>query len=1732
MAQTINPGTSIITYGAHDGYGGYVSREYTGTGIANEVRSVAENSTAGTLVGRAVQGVPYGDETYTHTLTGDATDAFVIDAASGQISVKQGATLDYETKNSYTGKVTWKVDGHDSVVNLTINVTDVAPGKPNAPTLTRTQFDTESDPALDVTWSAPAANGLTITGYKAQYRKQSTATTTWTTYDGTLSATTTSINLPDLEAGATYEAQVRAITSEEGEGPWSDIGEGTANRAPSATSVSFNGGTFPMGTALDYREAGQGAIGPIFADADGDTLTYSASAQHPALLGVSLSGQAGQAHLRVNLLNPGASKVNFVARDPYGGEVSRSTTITVTANTARDVNENSPGGTNVGGPVTGTPYNGEALSYTLKGKAADSGKFVISTSTGQISVAQGATLDYETDDAYRETETYNGQVTSKFYRGEVHYTVDGHAAVIHVLIRVRDVDGIKLATPTLTRTRFSEQSAPALDVSWTAPTSANETITGYKVQYRKQGATNWTAYSTSTLATTTTSVNLPGLEAGATYEAQARAVTSEEGEGPWSDTGSGQANRPPNLTTLQLVNRTYPVEIAYKGSYPLSASFTDADGDSLRLEAASEYPGIASFGITTKSCATCSGHGERTKVWFYNPATTKLTYGAHDGYGGYVSRTYTGTGVRSSTLTIEENSAAGTRAGVVAARGPNKHEVNDYTLTGEATTSGVFVINSANGHITLAEGASLDYETKSSYTGKVIYTIQGQTATTTLTINVTDVAPGKPDAPTLTRTRFSGQSAPALDVTWTAPTTTRGLTINGYKVQYRKQGASEWTAYSTSTLATTTTSVNLSDLEAGATYEAQARTVTSEEGEGPWSDTGSGQANTPPSASAVSLSDASLNWNESADYDISDKFADADGDTLTYSASPQYPGVLTAAITGSDSDMLAVTAVNPASSTVTYGASDGYGGYVSRAVTITGQRNETRSIAEDSPAGTAVGNPVTGTSYNGETLSYTLTGEAANAFVINSATGQISVKQGATLDYDTKASYTGKVQYTVQGQAATVNLTINVIALWVRLDGPSGPRLSWDPFDVVATFSEPPGDAIEFKHSNVEDDVPVSIVGTTATFTLTPEYYGYRWGTWGYTSRLWVTWRGIKAYFEVSSDADPPRVHRIDGPRETQRGPFRIGIQLTEPTVGFSAEDLTVVRGEVTALRQTSSRYFEADINPTRSGRLTVDIAAGMFQDTVGWDNTVARQYSVNIDFSPDAPDAPSVTPSTDDPQHTLDIAWIAPGTPDAFPITDYDVQYRQAGASEWVSHPFTGTETSTAISSLSVETTYEVRVRAHNSQGSSTWSAPGEGTTSPELDQVIHTTPTPTPTSTPTPTVTPSPTPTATPTPTPETTPTPTPETTPTPTLTPTPPRQSPPPRRNTPTPTPTPETTPTPTPTPTATPTPTPEQTPTHTPTPETTPTATPETTPEPTPETTPQPTPETTLESTPETTPQPTPETTPEPTPETTPQPTPETTPETTPESTPETTPQPTPETTLESTPETTPQPTPETTPEPTPETTPQPTPETTPETTPESTPETTPQPTPETTPEPTPETTPQPILRSEPTPMPGDPMDPAGASSGKSAGSSSGDPGGVSSGGSAGASGSGTATTSSGRSASTSSSKTATTSSGGSASTSSGGLTIITSGTSTSSSTSESTPERTPGSAPEPTHKIVTLTTLTRDPELSMLDYPIADPTRDVNGSRGMAYIQSAVNKPKQALLKKARAPPRLYSLEET
>ena len=107
--------------------------------------SVEENTAAGTAIGDPIAATDQdAGDTLTYSLSGDGMASFDIDAM-GQITVGEGATLDYETKTSYEVTVT-ATDSKDMTdsIDVTINVTDVEEG----PVV---RYDEDNDGAINAT---------------------------------------------------------------------------------------------------------------------------------------------------------------------------------------------------------------------------------------------------------------------------------------------------------------------------------------------------------------------------------------------------------------------------------------------------------------------------------------------------------------------------------------------------------------------------------------------------------------------------------------------------------------------------------------------------------------------------------------------------------------------------------------------------------------------------------------------------------------------------------------------------------------------------------------------------------------------------------------------------------------------------------------------------------------------------------------------------------------------------------------------------------------------------------------------------------------------------------------------------------------------------------------------------------------------------------------------------------------------------------------------------------------------------------------------------------------------------------------------------------------------------------------------------------------------------------------------------------------------------------------------
>ena len=84
------------------------------------------------------------------------------------------------------------------------------------------------------------------------------------------------------------------------------------------------------------------------------------------------------------------------------------------------------------------------------------------------------------------------------------------------------------------------------------------------------------------------------------------------------------------------------------------------------------------------------------------------------------------------------------------------------------------------------------------------------------------------------------------------------------------------------------------------------------------------------------------------------------------------------------------------------------------------------TIAENSPPGTNVGEPVTATDSDGDTLTYTLGGADVADFRIDSASGQITVGPDTSLDFETKSMYALAVMASDGNVSVATSVIINL----------------------------------------------------------------------------------------------------------------------------------------------------------------------------------------------------------------------------------------------------------------------------------------------------------------------------------------------------------------------------------------------------------------------------------------------------------------------------------------------------------------------------------------------------------------------------------------------------------------------------------------------------------------------------------------------------------------------------------
>ena len=691
------------------------------------------------------------------------------------------------------------------------------------------------------------------------------------------------------------------------------------------------------------------------------------------------------------------------------------------------VDENTRAGQNLGSAISASDADSNSLTYTLEGPGADS--FTILSSSGQIRTK--SSLDYET----RQTNSVTVKVDDKQMR-------NNSVAAKSVTIKVDNVREPP-SPPAAPMVSGIPGSTSSIRVMWAMPANTGPSVTGYDVHYREVGSgpSRWDHFGADR------STIITELKAGTRYEVQVRA-RSDEGTGDWSRWGSGSpnpdvANRNPAFAagsrTLSVAENTLPNTDV---GAPVAA--TDRDGDTLTYTL--EGADAGSFDILS----TSDGGQIRTSAELNHEekSSYSVTVRVTDGRGGSdeVNLTIRVTdvdGEAPDTPFAPTVTAVSSTRLQVSWEAPNNQgpPITDYDYRyREPSGSWTEVTNTTiTGTTVTIQGlaASTSYDVEVSATNA-----EGTSDWSNPGIGATN-APGANNPPV-----FSDGTSATRSVSATAPAgTSIGLPVaaidadSGDTVTYSLEGrdAASFDINTSSGQLLTRSGVTLI---AGETYTV---TVAADDGTDISRITVAIEAtaappNNPPVFTEGSSATRSVSRSAPAGTHVGQPVTATDADpgtTLNYTL--EGADATSFGINAANGQLLTAAGVtlDRNSYTVMVVASDGIArASITVAIEVTAtlpnnpptfsSQTATRSVDENTAAGTDIGLPISATDANADdTLTYSLSGADAASFDIVPDTGQLRTK--AALDYETKFRYSITVTASDGELTDNIRVTINIV---------------------------------------------------------------------------------------------------------------------------------------------------------------------------------------------------------------------------------------------------------------------------------------------------------------------------------------------------------------------------------------------------------------------------------------------------------------------------------------------------------------------------------------------------------------------------------------------------------------------------------------------------------------------------------------------------------------------------------
>ena len=687
------------------------------------------------------------------------------------------------------------------------------------------------------------------------------------------------------------------------------------------------------------------------------------------------------------------------------------------------VAENTPPGADVGSLVAALDPDGDTLTYTLEGTDRDSFDIIATNGAGQIQTK--AALNHE------EKSSYSVAVRARDGRG-------GTDAV-NVTIRVTDIDTEAPDTPFAPA--VTALSSTSLQVNWDAPDNTGPPITDYDYRYRDVSAQTWTEVTNTTITRTTETVD--GLTPSTSYDVEVRAKNAE-GTSEWSNPGNGAtnapgANSPPVFSEGASATRSVSVNAATGTPIGDPVTATDADsGDTLTYSL--EGRDAPSFTINETNGQLLKKSGVTLLV----NVTYTLTVAANDGKDiARIAVTINATAAppnnppvftegASAARTVSASAPAGTSIGApLTATDADAGATLTYSIEGADAAS--FGINPANGQLLTVAGVTLD---RSTYIVDVVASDGSATSRITVTITVTpNRAPVFSEGANATRSVAENEPA---GTNVGSPVVATDLN-QGDTLTYTLDGADAGSFTIVPTSGQIRTNATL-DYETKASYVV---TVTASDG----TDSDEIQVTIdvidvlPPSAPSAPTVEATMgsttsldvSWDEPlntgpaiADYDIQYRVGSA-GSFMDWPHSGTDRTTTITALSEGTSYEVQVLAKND----------EGIGPWSETGAGSTSINNPpefasprtTRSVAENTPAGTYIDDPVSATDADpNDTLTYSLSGRDASSFNIDDETGQLMTS--TPLDYEVKRSYSVTVSASDGRESADIQVTVSVTDMY------------------------------------------------------------------------------------------------------------------------------------------------------------------------------------------------------------------------------------------------------------------------------------------------------------------------------------------------------------------------------------------------------------------------------------------------------------------------------------------------------------------------------------------------------------------------------------------------------------------------------------------------------------------------------------------------------------------------------